>query len=131
MGDLSRLLNADGRDIASSPIAPDNLAEMIGLMADGTINGKIAKALIEEMYVSDEKPAAIVDAKGWRTLKDTGALAAIIDKVFADNADVVTAIKEKGMTQKRGFLVGQAMKASAGKGDPKEINALIDERLNS
>ena len=131
MGDLSRLLNADGRDIAASPIAPDGLAEMIGLIADGTINGKIAKALIEEMYISDAKPAAIVDAKGWRTLKDTGALVAIVDKVFADNSDVVTAIKEKALTQKRGFLVGQIMKASQGKADPQEVNALIDERLNS
>ncbi len=131
MGDLSRLLNADGRDIAASPIAPDNLAAMIGLVADGTINGKIAKALIEEMYVSDEKPTAIVDAKGWRTMKDTGALIAIVDKVFADNSDVVIAIKEKGLTQKRGFLVGQIMKASQGKADPQEVNALIDERLNA
>ena len=131
MGDLSRLLNADGRDIAASPIAPDSLAEMIGLLANGTINGKIAKVLIEEMYVSDQKPAAIVDAKGWRTLKDTGALVAIVDKVFADHSGIVTEIKEKGLTQKRAFLVGQVMKASQGKADPQEVNTLLDERLNS
>ena len=131
MGDLARLLNADGKEIADSPISPERLAEMVGLITDGTISGKIAKSLIEAMYETSDAPAKIVDEKGWRTLKDTGALVAIVDKVFADNTEVVTAIKEKGLMQKRGFLVGQVMKLSEGKADPKDVNALIDERLNS
>ena len=131
MGDLSRLLNADGKDITTCPVSPAHLSALIGLMTDGTISGKIAKSLIEEMYATGEEPAKIVDEKGWRTMKDTGALVAIVEQVFADNSDVVTAIKEKGLTQKRGFLVGQVMKLSQGKADPKDVNALIDERLDA
>jgi aspartyl-tRNA(Asn)/glutamyl-tRNA(Gln) amidotransferase subunit B len=131
MGDLSRLLNAESKDIAECPVSPERLAAMIRLIADGTISGKIAKSLIEEMVATAGDPAEIIEAKGWKTIKDTGAVVAIVDKVFADNAEVVTAIKENGQSQKRGFLVGQVMKASQGKADPQEVNRLIDERLNA
>jgi aspartyl-tRNA(Asn)/glutamyl-tRNA(Gln) amidotransferase subunit B len=131
MGDLAKLLNADGKDIADCPVLPERLAAMIQLIADGTISGKIAKSLLEEMYATGGDPTEIIEAKGWKTIKDTGAVIAIIDKVFADNAEVVTAIMANGQVQKRGFLVGQVMKASQGKADPQEVNRLIDERLNA
>ncbi len=129
MGDLLRLLNAEGKEITASPITPEQLGAMIKMIGDGTISGKIAKTLIDEMYAMGDDPLAIVEAKGWKTIKDTGAIVALVEKVFADNADVVIAIKEKGLVAKRGFLVGQVMKASQGKADPQEVNALIDAKL--
>jgi aspartyl-tRNA(Asn)/glutamyl-tRNA(Gln) amidotransferase subunit B len=131
MGDLSRLLNANNTDIADCPITPADLAAMVRLIADGTISGKIAKALIEEMYATGKAPGDIVAERGWTTIKDTGAIAALVEKVMADNPQIVADIQEKGLTQKKGFLVGQVMKASQGKADPKEVNRLIDERLPS
>ncbi len=129
MGDLSRLLNADSKDIAACPISPENLAAMVRLIQEGTISGKTAKSLIEAMYTTGEAPEPIVEAKGWKTVKDTGALQALVDEVFEKNAGVVADIKEKGLVQKRGFLVGQVMKTGGGKFDPKDVNALIDEKL--
>ncbi|MCS6776749.1 MAG: Asp-tRNA(Asn)/Glu-tRNA(Gln) amidotransferase subunit GatB [Chloroherpetonaceae bacterium] len=131
MGDLSRLLNADGKEIAECPVPPEHLAVMIQRIAEGTISGKIAKALLEEMYATGQPPDVLIEARGWTTIKDTATLSAMIDRVFAENADVVSAIREKGQLQKRGFLVGQVMKASQGKADPKEVNRLIDEKLNA
>ena len=129
MGDLSRLLNASGREISDSPITPSKLAGMISRITDGTITGKIAKALIEEMYSTGDDPDQIIEIKGWKTIKDSGAIEAIVDKVIAENEKVVSEIKEKGLVQKKGFLVGQVMKASQGKADPAEVNLLIDQKL--
>lgn len=130
MGDLTRLMNANSHDITDCPISPEHLAAMTRLIADGIISGKIAKTLIEEMYATGQPPAAIVEAKGWTTIKDTGAIVALIDKAIADNPKIVEDIKVKGLVQKKGFLVGQVMKASQGKADPQEVNRLIEERLN-
>ncbi|MBC7529403.1 MAG: Asp-tRNA(Asn)/Glu-tRNA(Gln) amidotransferase subunit GatB [Chthonomonadaceae bacterium] len=130
MGDLTRLLNADGKDISACPISAQNLARMVDLISDGTISGKTAKSLIEEMYVTGDAPDPIIEEKGWKTVKDTGALKAIVLEVFAKNENIVADIKEKGLVQKRGFLVGQVMKVSGGKFDPKDVNAAIDEQLN-
>jgi aspartyl-tRNA(Asn)/glutamyl-tRNA(Gln) amidotransferase subunit B len=129
MGDLTRLLNASGTEISASPITPAALAEMIGLIADGTISGKIAKQLIEEMYSSGGSPSAIVEEKGWKTIKDSGAVKAAVDKVFEANPNIVSDIKVKGLVGKRGFLVGQVMRETQGKADPGEVNKLIDEKL--
>ncbi len=129
MGDLSRLLNADGRDISACPISARDLAGMLRLISSGTISGKIAKSLIEEMYATSRPPEAIVEERGWKTITDTGAIAAIVDRVMEANAALVSDIRDKGLVQKRGFLVGQVMRESQGKADPKEVNRLIDERL--
>jgi aspartyl-tRNA(Asn)/glutamyl-tRNA(Gln) amidotransferase subunit B len=129
MGDLLRLLNADSKDIGACPLPPEHLGALIKMIAEGTISGKIAKMLLDLMYAGGEAPAVIAEREGLVTIKDEGALAGIVDKVFAANADVVTAIREKGLTAKRAFLVGQVMKESKGKADPKDVNRLIDERL--
>jgi aspartyl-tRNA(Asn)/glutamyl-tRNA(Gln) amidotransferase subunit B len=129
MGDLLRLLNADSKDIASCPIAPKDLGDMIQMIGGGIISGKIAKALLDKMYETGDAPKEIAEREGLITLRDEGALVAIVNKVFADNADVVTAIRDRGLVAKRGFLVGQVMKASQSKADPKDVNRLIDERL--
>ncbi len=131
MGDLSRLLNAAGKDINACPVPPTYLAEMVGMIEAGTISNNIGKALIERMFETGEAPELIADREGLKTVKDTGALNAVLDEVFAKNADVVTAIKEKGLVNKRGFLVGQVMKAGGGKLDPKDVNTAVDERLKA
>ena len=131
MGDLSRLLNAGGHEIAVSPISSENLAGMIRLMAEGVISGKIAKTLIEEMYATGSPPVQIVEEKGWKTMKDTSALLLLIEMVLSENPAIVADIRERGLVQKRGFLVGQIMKASQGKADPADVNRLLDEKLNA
>lgn len=129
MGDLTRLLNADGKEIGQSPVSSTHLAAMIQLIAEGTISGKIAKSLLEEMYATGGEPESIVEEKGWKTIRDSGAVQAIVEKVFADNPAIVSAIKDKGQIAKRGFLVGQVMRETQGKADPQEVNRLIDEKL--
>jgi aspartyl-tRNA(Asn)/glutamyl-tRNA(Gln) amidotransferase subunit B len=131
MGDLARLLNAGGQEISVSPISSEDLAGMISLMAEGVISGKIAKTLLEEMYATGRPPVEIVEEKGWKTLKDTSALLAIVEKVLSENAAIVADIRERGLVQKRGFLVGQIMKASQGKADPRDVNRVLDEKLNA
>jgi aspartyl-tRNA(Asn)/glutamyl-tRNA(Gln) amidotransferase subunit B len=131
MGDLSRLLNAGGQEISESPVTSEHLAGMIQLMAEGTISGKIAKMLIEEMYTTGRPPVEIVEEKGWKTMKDTSALLAIVEKVLSENPAMVADIRERGLVQKRGYLVGQVMKASQGKADPQDVNRLLDEQLNA
>ena len=100
---------------------------MIQRINDGTISGKIAKALIEEMYATGGEPDAIIEEKGWKTIKDSGAILALVQKVIEENPKIVSEIKDKGLVQKKGFLVGQVMKQSQGKADPQEVNRFIDE----
>ena len=129
MGDLTRLLNTNGVDISESPITPTKLGGMISRITDGTISGKIAKNLIEEMYSTRQEADFVIEAKGWKTIKDSGAVIAIVEKVLAENEKIVAEIKEKGLVGKKGFLVGQVMKASQGKADPVEVNKILDEKL--
>ena len=131
MGDLAKLLNADSREVSDSPVTPNNLGTMIQRINDGTISGKIAKALIEEMYATGGEPDAIIEEKGWKTIKDSGAILALVHKVIEENPKVVSEIKDKGLVQKKGFLVGQVMKQSQGKADPQEVNRFIDECLSA
>src|SRR5579875_29427 len=129
MGDLSRLLNAEGKEIDACPITPQQLGSMIRMIADGTISGKIAKTLIEYMYQSGEDPDKIAAREGLITLRDESAILQMVQQVFTENPKIVADILEKGLVQKKGFLVGQVMKLSQGKADPKEVNRLIDEIL--
>ncbi|HLI48869.1 MAG TPA: Asp-tRNA(Asn)/Glu-tRNA(Gln) amidotransferase subunit GatB [Chthonomonas sp.] len=129
MGDLSRLLNAEGKEIDACPITPQQLGSMIRMIADGTISGKIAKTLIEYMYQSGEDPDKIAAREGLITLRDESAIRQMVQQVFTENPKIVADILEKGLVQKKGFLVGQVMKLSQGKADPKEVNRLIDEIL--
>ncbi len=129
MGDLSRLLNADSGDISNCKITPQQLGAMITMINNGTISGKLAKSLIERMFATGDDPDTIAEREGLLVMRDTGALAAAVAKVLDDNTNIVNDIKEKGLVGKKGFLVGQVMKATGGKADPKEVNRLIDERL--
>ena len=128
MGDVLRVVNAEKIAIADFPVSPDRLAQMIDLIVDGTINGKIAKEVFEEMSKSGEAPQVIVERKGLVQVSDTGALDKIIDEVLAANGSQVESYLS-GKTQLFGFFVGAAMKATKGKGNPKLVNELLKRKL--
>jgi aspartyl-tRNA(Asn)/glutamyl-tRNA(Gln) amidotransferase subunit B len=129
MGDLFAALNRTGRSIADSPVAAANLGRLLDLMADGTINGRIAKEVFEAMVDTGQEPGAIVEAKGLRQVTDTGAIDAAVDAVLAANAGKVAEYRS-GKDKLFGFFVGQVMKAMAGKGNPTLVNEALGRRLS-
>ncbi|KKM09566.1 glutamyl-tRNA amidotransferase [Clostridiales bacterium PH28_bin88] len=128
MGDLLRLLNANGQEIEESAITPEGLAALLKLMDDGTISGKIAKTVFEEMFTTGKPPADIVKEKGLVQISDEGEIAAMVDRVLAANPGVVEDYRS-GKEKAFGFLVGQVMKETKGKANPTLVNKLLKERL--
>ena len=128
MGDLFGALNRTGRTIEDSPVSAAALGEMLDLMADGTINGRIAKDVFEAMVETGEGPGAIVEARGLRQVTDTGAIDNAVEAVIAANPDKLEQYRA-GKDKLFGFFVGQVMKAMAGKGNPALINAALKTRL--
>ncbi|MFZ5595422.1 MAG: Asp-tRNA(Asn)/Glu-tRNA(Gln) amidotransferase subunit GatB [Bacillota bacterium] len=128
MGDLSRLLNAENTDIAHCPVKPGQLADMLKLLDKGTISGKIAKTVFEEMFASGKDPEEIVREKGLMQISDEGAIAAAVDDVIASNPKVVEDFRS-GKEKALGFLVGQVMKVTRGKANPEMVNRLLKEKL--
>lgn len=134
MGDLSGALNKAGLDIADSPVSTAQLAGMITRIMDNTISGKIAKEVFEAMWQDGGDADAIIDAKGLKQITDSGALAAIVDQVIAENSKQVEqyrAAEEHKRGKMIGFFVGQIMKATQGKANPKQINQLLNAKLNA
>ena len=129
MGDLLRMLNEDEREITDCPVTPADLAGLLSLIDKGTISGKIAKTVFEEMYRTGEKPGAIVEAKGLVQVTDEGEIAGIVDEVLAANAENVARYKA-GTEKLFGFFVGQVMKATKGKANPKIVNELLRKALS-
>ncbi len=128
MGDLFAALNRTGRSIADSPVSAASLGALLDLMADGTINGRIAKEVFEAMVDTAKAPGAIVDEKGLRQVTDAGAIDAAVDRVLAVNADKISEYRS-GKDKLFGFFVGQVMKAMAGKGNPAVVNETLRRRL--
>ena len=128
MGDLLRFLNEDRRDIRESPISPASLAEMIKIIEAGTISGKMAKEVIEEMYKSGKSPEAIIKEKGMVQITDTDAIAKVIAEVMAANPAQLAQYRG-GKDKLFGFFVGQVMKATQGKANPQIINDLLKKML--
>jgi aspartyl-tRNA(Asn)/glutamyl-tRNA(Gln) amidotransferase subunit B len=128
MGDLFAMLNRTGRSIHESPVSPQALGRLLDLIADSTINGKIAKEVFEAMAETGEDPEAIVIARGLRQVTDTGAIDAAVDSVLAANPDKVADYRA-GKDKLFGFFVGQSMKLLAGKGNPALVNAALKQRL--
>ena len=129
MGDLFGALNRTGRSIEDSPVSAASLGEMLDLMADGTINGRIAKDVFEAMVETGERPGVIVESRGLRQVTDTGAIDAAIAAVIAANAEKVEQYRS-GKDKLFGFFVGQVMKATGGKGNPALINESLKARLS-
>ncbi len=128
MGEVTRGLNDKGLAIASCPVTPRLLAGLLGLMDKGTISGKIAKTVFDEIWQSGKEPAQIVEEKGLLQVSDTGALEKIVDEIMAANWGQVEEFRG-GKEKVLGFFVGQAMKASKGKGNPAVLNELLLKKL--
>lgn len=129
IGDCLRLLNAEGKEAADLTFEPKNLAELLKLVAAGTINKTTAKAVFELIYADNIDPVAYVKENGLEMVSDDGALDAMIDEVIAANPKSVTDY-QGGKKAALGFLVGQIMKASKGKADAGKVNAKLREKLD-
>jgi aspartyl-tRNA(Asn)/glutamyl-tRNA(Gln) amidotransferase subunit B len=127
-GNLFAAMNETGRGIENPPVSASHLGQLLDLIADGTINGRIAKDVFEAMVETGEAPAAIVDSRGLRQVTDTGAIDAAIAQVLAANPDKVAEYKS-GKDKLFGFFVGQAMKATAGKANPAAVNEALKRAL--
>jgi aspartyl-tRNA(Asn)/glutamyl-tRNA(Gln) amidotransferase subunit B len=128
IGDLFGALNRLGKSIEESPVTPAQGAQLLGLIADGTISGTLGKQVFEIMLETGQDPLAIVEERGLKQTSDTGAIEAVIAGVLAANADKVAEYRG-GKDKLFGFFVGQTMKAMQGKGNPAVINELLKKAL--
>ena len=122
-------LKKDDLDITRSPVSPVQLGEIIDLIKDGNINGKIAKELFEIVYIDGGQPSDIVNERGMKQVTDTGAIEKAVIEIIAANPDQVE--KAKVNPKLVGWFVGQVMKATGGKANPKKVNELVSAKLNS
>jgi len=131
-GDVMAYLNETGLSIEVLPLAADGLAELVGLVAGGTLSRNQAKDVLAECLREPKRPKQVVEERGLEQVSDTGALGAVVDDVLAANADAVDEYRagdDKVKKKKRGFLMGECMKALKGQGNPQLLNQLLDERL--
>jgi len=128
MSELFGALNKLGKSLDESPVNPKQAAELLGLVADGTISGSIAKQVFEIMLETGQGASAIVEEKGLKQTNDTGAIEAEIAKIMAANEDKVAEYRS-GKDKLFGFFVGQTMKAMQGKANPQIINDLLKKAL--
>ncbi len=128
MGDVSKHLNAAGISIAESPVAPQQLVDLLGLLDKGAISNKIAKTVFEEMWETGKEAAAVVAEKGLSQISNEGEIVAIVDAVLAANPQSVADFKA-GKERAIGFLVGQIMKQTKGRANPDLVNRLLKERM--
>jgi aspartyl-tRNA(Asn)/glutamyl-tRNA(Gln) amidotransferase subunit B len=131
MGDLLRFYKDDGldlKDLSRSPVTPKMLAAMILLVEKGTISGKIAKTVIEEMYKTGKTPETIVQERGLLQISNTAEIETLVQKVIDENPQPVAQYKA-GKTGLFGFLVGQVMKATQGRANPQAVNDLLRKKL--
>ena len=130
MGSLLGLLNAQEKTIEDSPIAAQDLAQLLELIENNTISGKIAKGVCDEMARSGKSPRSIVKEKGLVQITDSGAVEKIVSQVIADCPNEVEAYKN-GKTKLLGFFVGRVMQATRGKANPKLVNEVLKKKLAS
>ena len=128
-GELFALLNEKNLEISKSPISSKNLSKLINLIKNGTISGKIAKTVFELMTESGKDPELIVNEKGLKQESDPKELENLIDKIINDNQVKVKEYKS-GKEKLFGFFVGQAMKESGGKANPKLVNEILKDKLS-
>ncbi len=128
MGDVTRLLNTNQCSVLDSPISAKQLTELLELISKGTLSGKIAKSVLEEMYSTGKDAGTIVKGKGLAQISDEGALLGIIDDVISANPQSVEDYRA-GKDKAIGFLVGQIMKATKGQANPGLVNQLLKEKL--
>jgi aspartyl-tRNA(Asn)/glutamyl-tRNA(Gln) amidotransferase subunit B len=120
-------LNKEGRDIASSPISADQLGEIVDLISEGVISGKIAKDVFEIAWSEGGSPREIVESRSMKQVTDTGAIEKAVDEVIAANPAKVEQAKAKPTML--GWFVGQVMKATGGKANPQAVNDMLKAKL--
>ena len=127
--ELFSLLNKNNQDLNNSPVSPENLGQLIKLISTNEISGKIAKDVLEDMFSSGKTARQIVDEKGLQQVTDQGEIAKVIDQVIAENPKMVEQYLA-GKDKLLGFFVGQAMKLTKGKANPKMLNDILKQKLN-
>ena len=128
MGELSKHLNQSNMEINDCKIQPAALARMLNLIDEGTISGKMAKSVFEEMFDSGKEPDLIIKEKGMVQISDESTLLKTIDEIIAANPGVVDDYRS-GKEKAFGFFVGQVMKATRGQANPSIVNKLLKQRL--
>jgi aspartyl-tRNA(Asn)/glutamyl-tRNA(Gln) amidotransferase subunit B len=127
-GDFTKALNSAGIDISESKVKPADLASMLRLIADGTISGKIAKSVFEEMFETGASADDVVNKKGLTQISSDAEIYPVVDRVLTENPDVVRKIAA-GDDRAMGFLVGQVMKYTQGRANPGAVNKILRDRL--
>jgi aspartyl-tRNA(Asn)/glutamyl-tRNA(Gln) amidotransferase subunit B len=128
MGDLAAYLKSNDLSITAIALSPDNLAELVNLIEKGTISGKIGKEILPELITKGGSVQKLVESKGLIQISDTGELEKIIDEVLATHPQEVEQFRN-GKTKLKGFFVGQVMKQTSGRADPKLTNQLLGKKL--
>ncbi|MDA0855574.1 MAG: Asp-tRNA(Asn)/Glu-tRNA(Gln) amidotransferase subunit GatB [Proteobacteria bacterium] len=128
-GELMRLMNENKVDIRNVGIPAKSLASLIQFLQEGSISGKIAKTVFEEMVQSGKDPATIIEVQGLKQVSDEGALRGLLETLLSNNPKQVEQFRA-GKTQIKGFFVGQVMKETKGQANPQIVNQLLEELLN-
>jgi aspartyl-tRNA(Asn)/glutamyl-tRNA(Gln) amidotransferase subunit B len=129
MGEVSRRLNVQDIGIEAAPVSPAQLAALIGRIADNTVSNSAARQVFDALWSGEGNEVdAVIEAKGLKQMNDTGALEKIIDDIIAANPDNVAQFRA-GKDKAFNALVGQAMKATKGKGNPQQVNDLLRKKL--
>ncbi|EDX84135.1 glutamyl-tRNA(Gln) and/or aspartyl-tRNA(Asn) amidotransferase, B subunit subfamily [Synechococcus sp. PCC 7335] len=130
MGDIAGYLNAEKLSITDTKLSAEALAEMVKLIEDGTISNKIGKDMLPDLLKTGGSPKAIVESKGLSQISNPAEIEAMIDEVIAAHPDELAKFKA-GKTKLKGFFVGQVMKRTGGRADPKLTNQLLGKKLNA
>ena len=128
LNELLGALNKENTLLDDSKVSAEQLGELVGLIDDNTISGKIAKDVFAIMVETGKSPSDIVEEKGLKQVTDTGAIETLIDQVIAENPDNVAAYRG-GKDKLFGFFVGQVMKKSQGKANPAMVNQILKKKL--
>ena len=128
-GELMRIMNENKVDIRNVGIPTESLASLIQFLQEGSISGKIAKTVFEEMVQSGKDPATIIEVRGLKQVSDEGALRGLLETLLNNNPKQVEQYRA-GKTQIKGFFVGQVMKETKGQANPQIVNQLLEELLN-
>jgi len=130
IGDISSLLNKENIEITDSKLSTKNVSELVNLVSEGVISGKIAKTVLEETWDSGLSPIEIVESSGLKQIDDDDEIERIIDQIISEHPDQVTAYKG-GKDKLFGFFVGQIMKATQGKANPASANKILKDKLDN
>ena len=127
--DVRKQLNRRGMTLAGSPLTPERLASLLSILSEGRIHGKIAKQTLEAIFDENKDPEAIIAEKGWEQITDSGELRRLADEVIGAHPDAVEQIRS-GDSKPIGFLVGQAMRRSGGRAEPKGLQQALRDALS-